>query len=116
MWAVSNRFGHKELPDELNGSKVHRLENVMTMVPGFHTIFDQLKSLVCSNSASELTHGSPDHADMTLNRMKRIDTSSKRHSNKYVTFTMPDPIKHPFSSRGIHAARARIAHLSGAAY
>jgi hypothetical protein len=43
MWAVMNRFGHEELPDELNGSKVHRLENVMTLVHGFHTYFDQLK-------------------------------------------------------------------------
>jgi hypothetical protein len=43
MWAVLNRFGHEELPDELNGAKVHRLENVMTMAPGVHTIFDQLK-------------------------------------------------------------------------
>ena len=38
-----NRFGHEELPDELNGSNVHRLENVMTMVLGFHTFFDQLE-------------------------------------------------------------------------
>jgi hypothetical protein len=38
-----NRFGHEELPDELNGFKVHRLENVMTLVHGLHTYFDQLK-------------------------------------------------------------------------
>jgi hypothetical protein len=42
MWVV-NRFGHEELPDELNGSKIHRLENVMTVVPGFHSLFDELK-------------------------------------------------------------------------
>ena len=42
MWAVMHRFGYEELPDELNGSKVHSLENVMTLVPGFHMDFDQL--------------------------------------------------------------------------
>ena len=42
MWAVMSRFGHEELPAELNGSKVHRLENVMTLVHGFHADFDQL--------------------------------------------------------------------------
>jgi hypothetical protein len=43
MWSVMNGFGHDKLPDELNGSKIHRLENVMTVVSGFRTLFDQLK-------------------------------------------------------------------------
>ena len=42
MWAVMSRFGHEELPAELNGSKVHRLENVMTLVHGFRADFDDL--------------------------------------------------------------------------
>jgi len=42
MWAVMQRFGYESLPDELNGSKVHRLENVMTLVAALHTEFDQL--------------------------------------------------------------------------
>jgi len=42
MWAVMNRFGHEKLPAELNGSKVPRLDNVVTLVPGFHADFDQL--------------------------------------------------------------------------
>ena len=37
-----SHFGHENLPAELNGSKVDRLENVMTLVPGFHADFDQL--------------------------------------------------------------------------
>ena len=37
------RFGHTELTEELNGSKVHRLENVMTVVQAFHSDFDQLQ-------------------------------------------------------------------------
>jgi len=43
MWAIMRRFGHEKLPDELNGSRVHRLENVMTLAPTFHMHFDQLK-------------------------------------------------------------------------
>jgi hypothetical protein len=38
-----NCFGYEELPEELNGSKVHRLENVMTVGPPFHVNFDQLE-------------------------------------------------------------------------
>jgi hypothetical protein len=43
MWAVMQRFGYTELPDELNGSNIHRLENVMTIEPGFHSLFDALQ-------------------------------------------------------------------------
>ena len=40
MWAVMEHFGYKELPEELNSAKVHHLENVMTVVPGFYMQFD----------------------------------------------------------------------------
>ena len=43
MWAVMERFGQNNLPEELNGSKIHRLENVMTVAGDFQTHFDQLK-------------------------------------------------------------------------
>jgi hypothetical protein len=43
MWAVMERLGYKSLPDELNGPKIHRLENVMTLAPGCHSKFDQLE-------------------------------------------------------------------------
>ena len=38
-------FGHENLPEELNGLKIHHLENVMpvTVAGDFHTHFDQLK-------------------------------------------------------------------------
>jgi len=37
------RFGFGSLSDELNGPKVHRLENVMTLEPTVHGLFDQMK-------------------------------------------------------------------------
>jgi hypothetical protein len=43
MWAIMNRFGYDELPDELNGSNIYHLENVMTLHLGFRILFDQLK-------------------------------------------------------------------------
>ncbi|KIM35294.1 hypothetical protein M413DRAFT_32599 [Hebeloma cylindrosporum] len=42
MWAVMERFGYDTLPEELNGSKIHRLENVMTLSSDVHQYFDQL--------------------------------------------------------------------------
>jgi hypothetical protein len=43
MWAIMQSFGYESLPGELNGPKVHRLENVMTLTPGLHMLFDQLR-------------------------------------------------------------------------
>lgn len=36
------RTGNVLVPDELNGAKIHRLENVMTMEQGVHGMFDRL--------------------------------------------------------------------------
>jgi len=43
MWAVMERFGYESLPQELNSPQIHRLENVMTLAPGCHSKFDQLR-------------------------------------------------------------------------
>jgi hypothetical protein len=43
MWAVMARFGYTTLPEDLNGPKVHRLENVMTLTGPFHHCFDRLE-------------------------------------------------------------------------
>ena len=42
FWEIMQRFGHETLSDDLSGSKVYRLENVMTTCPGFHHFFDEL--------------------------------------------------------------------------
>jgi hypothetical protein len=41
-WAVMMRMGGVLLHDELNGGKIHRLENVMTMRTDLHSLFDGL--------------------------------------------------------------------------
>ncbi|PPQ90223.1 hypothetical protein CVT25_001764 [Psilocybe cyanescens] len=41
LWAILYCFGYENLFDELNGSKVHCLENVMTLESQFYTLFDR---------------------------------------------------------------------------
>jgi hypothetical protein len=43
VWAVLDRFGYKELLKELNGTKIHRLENILTLSLEVHELFDTLK-------------------------------------------------------------------------
>ena len=38
MWGVMERLGYKSLLDELNGPKIHCLENMMTLAPGCRRI------------------------------------------------------------------------------
>ncbi|KAJ3515777.1 hypothetical protein NLJ89_g1537 [Agrocybe chaxingu] len=42
-WAVMERTGSVLVPDELNGPDIHRLENIMTLETGVHSLFDNLK-------------------------------------------------------------------------
>ncbi|KDR73312.1 hypothetical protein GALMADRAFT_270137 [Galerina marginata CBS 339.88] len=99
------RFGYTQLPDDLNGSNVHRLENVMTVAPGFQLAFDQLKVwLVATNVENKY----------------KLEATERFFLNgypKFVTFKTPDPVKFPVPSAvylSIHAACAKITHLSGA--
>lgn len=38
-----DRFGYKHIPSELNGAKIHRLQNILTLQTDMHTMFDQLE-------------------------------------------------------------------------
>jgi hypothetical protein len=40
---VLERFGQIRTIEELNGDNIHRLENILTLDPGVHDWFDQLK-------------------------------------------------------------------------
>jgi len=105
MWAVMSRFGHEELPAELNGSNIHRLENVMTLVLPFHVDFDQLMVwFVATDEENKY-------------KLEAADASILRDYPEYVTFMTTDPVKLPVPSPtylAIHAAYAKVAHLSGA--
>ncbi|KDR74064.1 hypothetical protein GALMADRAFT_250794 [Galerina marginata CBS 339.88] len=106
MWAVMFGFGYENLPDELNGSKIHRLENIMTLVLGFHMAFDQMDIWFAATE------------EMNKYKLGASDPLFLRGYPEFVTFTTHDPEKYPVPSPtylAIHAACAKVAHLSGAA-
>ncbi|EGO01682.1 hypothetical protein SERLA73DRAFT_70852 [Serpula lacrymans var. lacrymans S7.3] len=82
MWAVMDRFGYSQIPFDLNGSNIHRLENILTLDLWFEPT------------------GTPNTYKLEAP----------------VTFTTQDTEKLPLPSPEylkIHAACARVAHLSG---
>ncbi|PPQ70849.1 hypothetical protein CVT25_003949 [Psilocybe cyanescens] len=106
LWAIMHHFGYENLPDELNGSKVHRLENVMTLTPQFHIYFNKL-----------------DIWFVATNKLNRYMLESHFPGflcgyPEFVTFTTSDlenlPVPSP-TYLAIHAACAKVAQLSGAA-
>ncbi|KAG5635286.1 hypothetical protein H0H81_011824 [Sphagnurus paluster] len=106
MWGVVVAFGYKNLPHELNGPKIHRLENVMTAVPGFHNLFDEL-GIWFTPTDEENKY-----------RLEGANDVHLRDYPEFVTFQTPDPVKFPVPSPiylAIHATCAKVAHLSGAA-
>ena len=46
VWAVLDRFGYKKLFHELNGNKIHHLQNVFTLTYDAHILFDTFATLV----------------------------------------------------------------------
>ncbi|KIM47226.1 hypothetical protein M413DRAFT_64063 [Hebeloma cylindrosporum] len=106
MWAVMERFGYDTLPDDLNGSKIHRLENVMTLASDVHHYFDQLSIWFAA------TPGIPNRY-----RLESPYPQVLQMYPQHVTFTTPDPDNLPVPSPdylAIHATCAKVAHLSGA--
>lgn len=105
VWAVLDCLGYQHLREELNGSNIHRLENVMTMDLTTHLLFDSLWIWLSETS---------------IPNTYRLEASTSvllNHRPEYVTFTTTDP-KYPLPSPNylaIHAACAKVAHLSGAA-
>lgn len=53
MWAVMEQFGQQGFRDELDGSKIHRLANIMTLDHFLHTQFDRLALWL---EADEVSH------------------------------------------------------------
>ncbi|KAI5995279.1 hypothetical protein F5J12DRAFT_896501 [Pisolithus orientalis] len=105
VWAVLDCLGYQHLREELNGSNIHRLENVMTMDLTTHLLFDSLWIWLSETS---------------IPNTYRLEASTSvllNHRPEYVTFATTDP-KYPLPSPNylaIRAACAKVAHLSGAA-
>ncbi|CAA7269654.1 unnamed protein product [Cyclocybe aegerita] len=107
IWTVMSRFGYEHIPDELNGSRIHRLENVMTLTPSLQEMFDTLRLWFVHEVGNTYRIQTPESERVFV-----------RHYPKEITFTSTVPEKLSVPSReylAIHAACAKVAHLSGAA-
>jgi len=55
IWAVIGWFGYEKLHAELDGAKIHRLENMMTMQHGIHDLFERLSIWFCNGTLVDAT-------------------------------------------------------------
>ncbi|KIJ30487.1 hypothetical protein M422DRAFT_36550 [Sphaerobolus stellatus SS14] len=106
VWAILKRFGYPTLLDELSGSKVHRLENVITMEFNLRQRFDNLR----------IWFTPTDHVNQY--KLEARYPFLLTGYSPLVTFTTPDernlPVPNP-AYLALHASCAKVAHLSGAA-
>ncbi|KAI5999981.1 hypothetical protein EDD15DRAFT_2362512 [Pisolithus albus] len=105
VWAVLDCFGYPNLRQELDGTSIHRLENVMTMDVTLHALFDMLLIYL---TATEVPN---------RYRLEGVKDWCVANRPEYATFSTPDPEKYPLPNPAylaIHAACVKVAHLSGA--
>lgn len=101
--AVLKRFGYDI--ENLNGPKVHSLYNVMTMEKNVHDWFDRLEMWF---EATNVTN---------CYRVKAVYDYEYHKLPERITFTTPNHDTLPVPSPkllALHAACAKVAHLSGA--
>jgi hypothetical protein len=107
MWAVMHPFVHENIPDELNGSKIHRLKNVMTLVPQFHSLFDKFKFWFVSTVRPNYYSRLPDDADMlfTNDNWQNEENKYKLDSPLDGIFAREFPEYVTFTAAGLHSFR-----------
>ncbi|KAF8349171.1 hypothetical protein F5887DRAFT_1243450, partial [Amanita rubescens] len=104
--AVLSRFCSREIMKELKGHKVHRLENVMTMCYYAHSLFDSLEMWL-----------EPTDVENVYN-LKAVYPRDIARYQQVITFSTDNQKALPVPSReylALHAACAKVAHLSAAA-
>jgi hypothetical protein len=116
------RFGQQGFMDELNGPKIHRLANILTLDIYLHTHFDRLALWLEADDVSSV-YSYRFRGDLkpfqTKQQTYRIcssdddiirDLTRTVIFEKHANFDLPD-------SRYLkmHAASCRVAHMSGAA-
>jgi len=99
-------FGYEDLPKALNGAGVHSLDNVMTLDPSIHTLFDNLGLWFEALEGQENTY--------TIRARRGYHLKSCKANPITFRSTHPGlPLPNPIYLK-IHASCCRIAHLSGA--
>ncbi|EFI27089.1 hypothetical protein CC1G_15218 [Coprinopsis cinerea okayama7 len=111
VWTVLERFGYGELLDQLNGPGIHRLDNVMALSLEVHEPFESLVFWLVPSTAH------PDWQPNTYD-IQSLYPPELLRLPKTVRFESSDPERLPLPNPRcleIHAACAKVAHLSGAA-
>ncbi|EEB90280.1 hypothetical protein MPER_11531 [Moniliophthora perniciosa FA553] len=104
LLAVLERFGYNV--DSLNGTKVHSLHNVMTMQHDVYDWFDRLKLWFEATSIPHCYHVKAASGYFPATARKKTITFVTSDSE----LSLPSP-----ELLALHAACAKVAHLSGAA-
>lgn len=126
-FAMFDRFGYTGIQQELSGTNIHRLENVMTLDVAIHRWFD------CMALWFEAIDGRVRLRLLSMSFRHRLNTRPRSQPHSYRIETRPPfvpdasfphevtftswcnlPLPSPKYLR-IHAVCCRIAHLSGAA-
>ncbi|EKM57142.1 uncharacterized protein PHACADRAFT_91812, partial [Phanerochaete carnosa HHB-10118-sp] len=105
VWTILERYANISFT-ELNGPGLHRLENVLTLDSRLHNKFDELNLWLEAVPDSEHAYS-----------VRCYPVGDPRIQNP-VRFTTPDTQEYPFPDPRylkLHAACARVYHLSGAA-
>ncbi|KAG8919217.1 hypothetical protein FRC01_001407 [Tulasnella sp. 417] len=109
-WAVVERFGLVDvLAESLNGPDIHRVENVLTMSLNAHELFDRLQLwFEATDVPNTYNLCSNDEANFGF----LYPLKSRQVTLTSTDQMIPVPNSHYLK---IHAACAKVAHLSGAA-
>ncbi|KAG2014398.1 hypothetical protein CC2G_011218 [Coprinopsis cinerea AmutBmut pab1-1] len=109
VWTILEEFGYNHILQELNGDRVNRLENVMTLAKDVHSDFDAL--------AIWLVPSDDPNAEPNTYKLESSLPFLLQAYPRVVRFQSSDPGNLPLPSPRyleIHASCAKIAHLSGA--
>ncbi|KAF8521604.1 hypothetical protein BU17DRAFT_45677, partial [Hysterangium stoloniferum] len=123
IWTIMERFGYPTLLNELNDANIHRLENIMTLGPSFHNWFDMLSTWleeqvslsILPTDIAKLVQPTKPHTYKIKFRspLQNLDNRCPElisFESKHKHLPLPSP-----TYLRIHAACARVCHLSGAA-
>lgn len=125
VWTIMERYGDVLVPDELNGSDIHRLENIITMETAKHDLFDTLQLWLEATVRQQYLRICESRAELRLNLQQTLNRYKVccvypdliRRIPQFVTLTSPNvtnlPVPSPRYLR-LHVSCCRVAHLSGA--
>jgi len=123
-FAMLKMFGLEQLVESLNGKGMHSLGNIITMDMGLHRCFDRLQLWLEPQTTATTTTVNTYTVCVKLDEIFRLVAKPQEQ----VTFSVPDDVIRECEARGkpipalpdptliaLHAACARVAHMSGAA-